>query len=304
MSNERLRGYGFALVAASLWATLGLFYTALESAGLSRMTIVFYRAAVAAAVLFLFLAWRRRDDLRLARRDWSLFLAFGLVGVAAFYAVYIQAIARIGMGVASVLMYTAPAWVTILSVFLFHEPLNGSKILAVVLAFSGCALIGRVYDLDGVQLNLVGILAGLGAGLTYGLYTLFSKIAQRRYTAWATLAYGLGLGAVFLLPFQSCDELARAVSTPWAFLGVVTMGLVPTLIGGVAFNAALQRIPASSASIVATLEPVIATLLGWAFLDERLDWPQLLGGGLVLTAVVILQRAALTGTAMTITREE
>jgi len=295
VDSERLRGYGLALVAASLWATLGLFYTALESGGFSRMTIVFYRAAVAAVTLFIFLAWKRRDDLRLARRDWPLFLAFGLIGVAAFYAVYIQAIARIGMGVASVLMYTAPAWVTILSAFLFHDPLNGPIILAVALAFGGCVLIGRVYDLGGTQLNLVGLLAGLGSGLAYGLYTLFSKIAQQRYTAWTTLAYGLGLGAAFLLPFQSCDELARAVSTPGVFLGIMAMGLVPTLIGGVAFNAALRRIPASSASIVATLEPVIATLLGWAFMDERLEWPQLLGAGLVLIAVVILQRAAFSG---------
>lgn len=289
MRSERLRGYGLALAAAALWATLGLFYQGLAAYGLSRLTIVFYRAALTAVILFSTLGWRRRDWLRLERRDWFLFLVFGLVGVAAFYVVYIYAIGLIGMGMAALLMYTAPAWVTLLSTLFLKERLGGLKVIAVLLACGGCALVGQVYDLASVRLNWLGILAGLGAGLTYGLYTLFSKVAQRRSTSWATLAYALGLGALFMLPLQSPSDLVRAVTTPAALFWLLMLALVPTLGGGVAFNAALRRIPASSASIVATLEPVIATLLGWAFLDERLETPQLLGAGLVLGAVVILQ---------------
>ena len=297
MRADRLRGYGLALVAAALWATLGLFYGGLEAYGLSRLTIVFYRAALTATMLFIVLGLpfgfaqdrRRRDWLRVARRDWLLFAALGLLGVAVFFVIYIDAIARIGMGMAAVLMYTAPAWVTLLSTIFFKERLGGPKIIAVLLACGGCALVGQVYNLASVRLNLLGILAGLGAGLTYGLYTLFSKVAQRRYTSWATLAYALGLGALFMLPLQSPPDLVRAVTTPAALFWLLMLALVPTLGGGVAFNAALRRIPASSASIVATLEPVIATLLGWAFLDERLEPLQLLGAGLILAAVVTLQ---------------
>jgi DME family drug/metabolite transporter len=287
--SDRLRGYGLALLAACLWATLGLFYSALENYGLPRLTIVFYRAAITAVILFLVLGWRRRSWLKLERRDWLLFLAFGLTGVAAFFVVYIHAIALIGMGMAAVLMYTAPAWVTLLSVVLFKEQLTGLKMIAVLLACGGCALVGQVYDLVSVRLNLLGVLAGLGAGLTYGLYTLFSKVAQRRYTAWTTLAYALGLGSLFMLPLQSSADLVRAISTPTTIFWLLMLGLIPTLSSGVAFNAALRRIPASNASIVATLEPAVATLLGWLFLNERLEPLQLVGAGLILLAVVALQ---------------
>ena len=289
MGSDRLRGYGFAIVAACMWATLGLFYTRLEAYGLSRLTIVFYRAAVTAVALFLVLGWRRRDWLRIERRDYLLFGAFGLTGVAAFFVVYIYAIGLTGMGIAAVLMYTAPAWVTLLSAVFFKEQLTGAKGLAVLLACGGCGLIGQVYDLTSVRLNLLGILAGLGAGLTYGLYTLFSKVAQNRYTAWTTLAYALGLGALFMLPLQSAADLTRAATTPTTLLWLLMMGLGPTLGGGVAFNAALRRIPASNASIIATIEPAVATLLGWLFLKERLEPLQLLGAGLILVAVVTLQ---------------
>jgi len=285
---ERLQSYSLALVAAALWATLGLFYRRLEELGLSLLTIVFYRAALTAVILFVVLGWRRRAWLCLRWRACFLFAALGLLGVAAFFVVYIYAIALTGMGMAAVLMYTAPAWVTLLGAFFFQERLGGSKIVAVSLVCMGCALVGQVYDLASVRLNLLGILAGLGAGLTYGLYTLFSKVAQRRHTSWATLAYALGWGAVFMLPLQLPSDLVRAAA-PDTLFWLLMLALVPTLGGGVAFNAALRRIPASSASIVATLEPVIATLLGWAFFDEQLEALQLVGAGLVIIGVLLLK---------------
>lgn len=290
MQSERLRGYGLALVAAGLWATLGLIYHRLESYGLPRLTIAFFRALVAALILFPILGWRQPRWLRVERRDWLLFTALGLFGVAAFFVVYIYAIALTGMGVAAVLMYTAPAWVTLISAVFFEEPLDRLKVGALLLAGVGCALVGRVYDLDSVRLNWWGILAGLGAGLTYGLYTIFSKVAQRRYTSWGTLAYALGLGVLFMLPLQSPASVARALTEPAVLLWLAVLGGFPTLVGGVAFNAALRRVPASDASIVATVEPAIAALLGWACLGERLEGLQLLGAGLILAAVVTLQR--------------
>lgn len=293
MRSERLGGYGLVLLAAVLWATLGLFYKGLASAhDLPPVTIVLFRATIASLTLFPLLVWRQRSWPKLEWRDWLFFAVFGLVGVAAFFVVYAYAITLTGVGVAAVLMYTAPAWVTLFGALFLGERLNWRKGVALVLACIGCALVGRVYDLASARLNLAGILAGLGAGLAYGLYILFSKVAQRRHTAWTTLAYALGFGALFLLPLQSPAALTRALATPSLLFWLVMMGLVPTLGAGVAFNAALRRIPAGNASIVATLEPAIATLLGWAFLGERLEVPQLLGGGLILAAVVILQREA------------
>jgi DME family drug/metabolite transporter len=287
--SERLRGYGLALVAAGLWATLGLIYHRLQAYGLSRLTIAFFRAAVSALILFPILTWRRPAWLKLERRDWPLFVALGLFGVAAFFVVYIHAIALTGMGVAAVLMYTAPAWVALISAIFLGERLGALKIAVLLLACAGCALVGRVYDLNSVRLQAPGILAGLGAGLTYGSYTVFSKVAQRRYTAWGTLAYALGLGALFMLPLQSRADVVQALTSPAILFWLLTLALIPTLVGGAAFNAALRRVPASEASVIATLEPVIAALLGWAFLAERMEALQLLGAGLILTAVVILQ---------------
>ncbi|MBN1287767.1 MAG: EamA family transporter [Anaerolineae bacterium] len=296
--SHTLRGYALVLVGAALWASLGLFYKRLvDGYGLSPATVAFFRALLTALILFAaqaVLAAQRRQRLFptvTTRRHLGTLMIFGLVGIAAFYVIYANAIDLAGVGVAAVLMYTAPAWVTVISAFVLDEPLTRRKAAAVALAFAGAALVARAYELEALRLNPLGTLFGLGAGLTYGLYTLFSKLELRRHSPWTVLTFGLAFGALFMLPVQDMGAVAHAVRTPEIVLWLLAMALGPTLLGGVSFNMGLRAVPASNASIIATLEPVMATLLGWLLLGERLEWPQLLGGALILGAVLLLSRA-------------
>jgi len=292
MNTHRLRGYTLILVAATLWATLGIIFKALiGDYGLSRITIAFFRASLSAVILFAALALRRPSSLHIVARDVLFFAAFGLFGIAAFYSVYVTAIDLAGMSVAAVLLYTAPAWVALISAVFLGEKLTLVKLVAVTLAMAGCALVARAYDLRGLQMNWLGILAGLGAGLTYALYSVFNKVGLRRHDGWTVLAYGLLAGSVFLAPLQSPRLLVTALRQPGAVAWLLVLALGPTLGAGLSFNAGLRYVQVSSASVVATLEPVIASILAFAFLHERLDPAQLVGGGLILAAVIFLTRA-------------
>lgn len=291
MDRPRLRGYALILIAATLWSTLGIIFKALiNDHGLSRITIAFFRASISAAILFAVLALRRPGLLRITRRDLALFVAFGLFGIAAFYVCYITAIDLTGVSVAAVLLYTAPAWVAAISALFLGEPMTTSKLVAVAIAMIGCALVARVHDVHSLRLNLWGLLAGLGAGLSYALYSVFNKVGVRRYDGWTVLAYGLLFGTVFLIPLQSPQWIIAALRQPGADAWLLAMALGPTLGAGLAFNAGLRYIPVSNASVVATLEPVSASLLALFFLGERLDLAQLVGGVLILAAVISLTR--------------
>ena len=286
------RGYGLVLLAAMLWASMGLLYRSLmENHGLRPLTIVFLRAGVAALALLLALVVIDRSQLRLRRRDVPLFVSFGLVGVALFYAIYIYAVDLAGVGVAAVLMYTSPAWVTLCSVLFLGERLTWLKAVSLALALVGAGLVGRVYDLVGLRVQAAGILAGLSAGVAYAAYVLFCKaIAKRGYSPRAALAYGLAIGALFLAPWQDGAELLGILASPSALVQVLVLGLVLTLGAGVAFNEALGILPASVVSIVATVEPVMAMLLGSLVFGEVVGWPQACGAALILLAVALLQR--------------
>ncbi|HHH40907.1 MAG TPA: EamA/RhaT family transporter [Chloroflexi bacterium] len=286
-----LRGYGLILLAAFLWSTLGLFYNRLlHHHDLTTTTIAFFRAAVASLTLFVGLSGRAGRWPAISRREVPFYALFGAFGVAAFFLVYIRAIDRVGMGVAAVLLYTAPAWVALIAALFLGEPLTRRKGVALLLAFGGAALVARIYHLGSVRLDLVGILFGLGSGLTYGLYTIFSKVGVRQRSSWEVLAYALGFGALFMLPWQSAESLRRAVTTPGTLLWLLGLGWLPTLGAGVAFNQGLKTVPAGGASIVANLEPALAALWGALFLHERLEPFQVLGGAMILGAVLILQR--------------
>jgi DME family drug/metabolite transporter len=288
-SNDLLKGYGLVILAAALWASLGLFYKQLfDVYGLSPLTAAFFRAALAAALIMGWLTLRGERVWRLGWRVVRFFAAFGVVGIGAFYLVYASAIDRVGVGVAAVLMYTAPVWVTVLSALFLGESWTAGKGAALALVMVGVALVARVYRPEALQFNVPGILMGLGAGLTYGLYILFGKVGVRRYRPMPMLGYALVFGAATLLPFQASDRIAAALTDPSLLPWLLGVAFVPTLLAGVSFNWGLHYLPASNASIVATLEPVIALILGALLLDEGIEPAQVVGAGLVLAAITML----------------
>lgn len=289
--SKQFTGYLFVLLAATLWGTLGVFYKFLASNYLlSSLEIVFWRALFASLFTFFLLGVWRRNELTFPRQNISLFIAIGVIGIAAFYIVYIYAITTIGIGVASVLLYSAALWVMLFGFIFQGNRIERGKWLALILALTGIVLIGQVYDFDELRLSPLGFIAGLGAGLGYAAYILLNKrISQYGYSSWTVNAYGLGIGAVVLLLLQQPMELRHSLTNPTIMVWLLILGIVPTLGGGLAFYAGLQRLPAVNASIVATFEPVVATTLGWIIFSERLNLPQIIGGILVVGSVILIQ---------------
>lgn len=292
MPDHRARGYALVLLAAALWATLGvIFKQLLDTYRFPQITISFLRALLGGGLVLAALAARRPTELRLTWREAPFFLSFGLLGVAAFFAVYVMAVDLAGVTVAVILLYTAPAWVAVLSALVLGEQLNAPKLACVGLAIAGCALIARIYRLDLRSIGSVaGIASGLASGLTYALYSLFIKAGVRRHSMWTVLGYGYIIGAIFLLPLQPLDGLS-ALAQPGAWLWLALLIGGPTCGAGAAFAAGVRYVPVSNASIIATLEPLIAAVLAYLVVGERLEPLQMFGGGLVLMAVIWLARS-------------
>ena len=290
-SASHLRGYALVLVAAVLWATIGLFYRALVADyGIARGVIVAYRAGIAALVLLVFLAALRPQMLVVRRRDWPYFVSFGAIGVAAFFLCYIQATTTGPLAVAAVLLYTAPLWIALWS-RLQGEALGPRKILALALAFGGCALVANLFDRANLQLNGRALLFGLLSGITYAAYSVWSAEGTRRgYPVWTVVVYSLGIGAVVMFAVQPLRETLRPLQLPGAWPWLLGVSLGPSLLAQTCFTLGLKYVRTSNASILATVEPVVAALIGWLIVvpPEPLNRWQLLGGACVLAAVVVL----------------
>ncbi len=284
--SETARGYVFVALAAILWGTLGLFYRTLhDQYNLPALTIAFLRASMTAIFLIAFAIVLRKDVFRISRHDIPLYLLFGFFGVAAYNFLYIQSVVATNVTTAVMLLYTAPAFVSLMAWKFWREPMNTRKVTSIAVAFMGCALIARAYDMGELQFNAVGLFLGLGAGFTYALYTIFSKFALERHSSWTALIFAFVFGAIFLVPFQSLN-FAPLVQEPFVWIFVLGLVIGPSIGSLALYNAGLTRVPASNASLVATLEPVIASVLAYFVLGERLEIAQLIGGALVVGAAM------------------
>jgi len=287
------------LVAGSLFATSGVLIKYLiQDYGLPPLTVVAARISLAALALFGLLRVRDRQLLRIRTRDIPFFLLFGLICVALLQASWAYAVSLIDVGVAVVLNYTAPAWAALFAWPLLGERLNRQKGIALLLTTAGVALIARIFDAQFLSLNVAGLLWGLISGVLYGLYSIFIRQTLKRYSFWTVVTYTFASGALFLwaavLVMSSGEgSPSRMVSTfaqPGAALWLVILALGPTLIGHTLFAFGLRFLEATVATILATIEPVMATLWAVIFLGESLTWPQVIGGALVIAGVITLQR--------------
>lgn len=287
--NSRL-GVALILVAALLWGTLGIAFRGLQELGATAVAIGFWRALIAAPVIGLFLLVRQPAHLKVAVRDLPLLMGYGLVSVALFFVVYAAAVQYASVAVAAVLLYTAPAWVIVLAAVLFHETITLQKGIAVILTFIGVALVAGIADIGNLNVSFLGLVTGLGAGFTYATFSLFGKAALKNYAPTTTIFYGLLFGALFLLPFvwQEWTAFLAPLNTPQGWGWILYMGILPTAGSFWLYMAGLGYLgDAGRASVLATLEPVIAALLGFLVLNEALSSVQLIGGGLVLVGIMV-----------------
>lgn len=278
----------YILGAGICWGLIGLFSRHLAELGYSSVQITFGRALVTALVMVIFMARYHWQDLQIAKRDIWMFLGTGLCSIVFFNICYFTAIELTTLSVAAILLYTAPSIVMILSVLLFKERFTPRKAVCLVLAFLGCAFVSGIGT---GAVNFVGILAGLGSGLGYALYSIFGRYALRKYTPLTVTTWTFMIATLGLLGFCHVGIMAEtAVLHPLALVWLMLLGVVSTTVPFVLYTQGLQHMEAGKASIIASIEPLTSTVIGVAVFQEQLT---LLGGvGMlcIIGAVVLLNQ--------------
>lgn len=276
------------LIAGVLWGSMGLFVRTLNAQGLASMEIVDLRASVTAAALFVYLLVFDRKLLKIRWKDMWCFLGTGICSIVFFNYCYFKAITLTSLSVAAILLYTAPAIVMVLSYFLFGEKLTKRKLLSLVMTFAGCVLVTGILTEKG-SVTAGGILVGLGAGLGYALYSIFSRYALAKGYASLTITFYTfliaAIGSCFLADMGKVAQVATGSSGSFFFC--LAFGVLCTVVPYLTYTMGLQYVENGKASIIASIEPVTATLLGAALFHEKLTVSGVLGVVLVLVALAL-----------------
>lgn len=276
------------LIAGVLWGSMGLFVRTLNASGLASMEIVGLRAIVTAVALFLYLLAFDRKLFKIRWKDIWCFLGTGICSIVFFNYCYFKAITMTSLSVAAILLYIAPAIVMLLSYFLFGEKLTKRKLLSLVMTFAGCVLVTGILTESG-SISAGGILVGLGAGLGYALYSIFGRYALAKGYASLTITFYTFLIAAIASCFLTDMGKVVRVATDSAgnFFFCLAFGVLCTVVPYLTYTLGLQYVENGKASIIASVEPVTATLLGALLFHEKLTVTGVLGVVLVLAALVI-----------------
>ena len=289
-TKNRNAGPLLIILAGCFWGSMGIFVRKLSEYGLSPIQIVALRITVAALAFALLLLVKDRSGFRIALRDLPLFLGLGLGSILFFTVCYFSAITMMPLSTAAILLYTSPIWIMLMSVLFFREKLNRNKLIALALAFAGCVFVSGI---SGGGLTVTGLLLGLGSGIGYGLYSILGTIALRKYSPYTVTTYTFliaAAGSWFVCsPADLISRFAAGNPVEIALFSCLT-GLVTAVIPFLTYTLGLRTVEASKAGILATIEPMVATLVGMIVFSEPLTLLSGLGIVLILTAVILLNR--------------
>ena len=282
-------GPALILLAGCFWGSMGIFVRRLTAYGFSSIQIVAIRVTLAALIFCILLLIRDPAGFRISVKDIPLFLGLGFGSILFFTVCYFTAITMMPLSTAAILLYTSPIWIMLMSVLFFREKLTGRKLLALALAFAGCVLVSGI---SGEGMTLTGLLVGLGSGIGYGLYSILGTVALRRYSPYTVTTYTFAFAALgawlICRPAEMLAKFAAAPNLPGLVFFCFLTALVTAVIPFLAYTLGLRTVEASRAGILATVEPLVATLIGVAVFSEPLTLLSGLGILLILAAVVLL----------------
>ena len=290
---KKIRSIIYILLSGMLWGCMGLFVRVLNKQGIASMDIVFLRAIVTAVAMVIFLFIFHRRMLKIHWKDFWCFLGTGIASITCFNFCYFKAIMMTSLSVAAVLLYTAPAIVMILSYILFREAFTVRKVIAIVMTFFGCMLVTGMLGQQ-QAITTTGLLYGLGAGLGYAFYSIFSRYAlEKGYHSLTITCYTFIVTTVVSVFFTNVSKVSMVVfSSPLYVMLTVALGLICTVAPYLLYTLGLQEVDNSHAAIIASIEPVTATVLGFVVFGEDITVVKMMGMILVLGGMVVCNKKA------------
>lgn len=282
----------------------GTFYTLLAAAGFAAVSILTSLATAAGLTLATVLAWRytlsavvlvgwvgARQYKRIRPNEMLALVALGGGGQALLVFVALSALAYIPAATLAFLFYTYPAWVALVQAVRGAERLDGRRALALALSFAGIGvMVGLPAASPGAEaLDWRGIALALGAAVIYGAYIPMMRALAKDHPVAPVSAYGkIGSALAFLVLAVSDGSFTYEMSAAtWGVIAALT--IFSTVLPGVFFLMGLVRLGPVRTAIVSTVEPFLTALLGVVVLSQALTLPTILGGALIVAAVVLLQ---------------
>ncbi len=277
------------LLAGSLWGLTGIFVRTLNDSGLDNMQLLFFRSFLTTLVLGVYLLFSDKKKFKIHIKDCRYFFGTGILSFLFFGFAYFYTINHASMPVAAVLLYTAPFFVMLMAAIFFKEKITTVKIIALIMAVAGCLFICGT-DMN-THLTPFVIFTGVASGFCYALYSIFGRVALKKYPSSTVTFYTFlfsMIGSLFVVDF---GKIHTAFSrNPKIIFLTGLFAVVSAVLPYVFYTNGLKYTDAGKASIISTIEAVVAALCGIFVFGESITPLGIIGMLLVISAIVIINR--------------
>lgn len=283
MDFDRTKGVVLSVISAVGFGSMSIFAKLAYAAGVDLATLLFLRFSLAAAMLTAVMFAIRQPWPR--GRDFALLVAMGAVGYVGQATCFFAALHYASAGVTALLLYLYPAIVLLFGKWILRRPLGRQRLIAV-----GLALFGTAMTISGaLQSKPLGLLLGVSAALIYSVYILVGERVVERVGSLPAATVVIGAAALTYSGIWLAGTPQWPVgAVAWGAVGAIA--LLSTTLAILCFFAGMNRLGASDASTISTLEPLTTILLAAWFLGEMLSPPQIVGAAIVLLAVLMIAR--------------
>lgn len=283
------RGYVYVMLAAVFWAISGSSAKFLFNSGVSPFQLIQLRVTIASVLVFVSLFIYNRSLLKIARKDILYFIVLGGVCFAAAQFTYLFTISKINVAAAILLQYLSPSLIALYSVVFARDKPGPIFVISLLGATAGCYLVVGAYNLNMLNLNLAGIVSGLLSAVTFAWYSIQGEYGMKRYDPMTVLFFSLCFAVLpwnmLIPPFSAF--LRPYTPVEWAWISYISV--FGTAVPFALYLKGISLIHATRASITATLEPITAGALSYLFLGEKMELPEIFGGLLVISSIILLQ---------------
>ena len=292
----------FLITAAFGFAAGGVAAKVLREANLDAFRLTQIRITSAALILLIIALIKGKKQLAVKRSEIKDLVLFGVIGIAVVNSFYYFALKYLYVSVALIIEFTAPIWIALYLRFVKKKNISRTAWIGIICAFSGLVLISQVWTSK--SLHPLGVIVAILDALALAYYFLtVDRLGQNRSSLSLT-TWGMGIAAIFwaiALPwwnfpfefltqtFSLSGELSRFSAPGWALILwiVVTATVIPYLLT----VAAIKELSASTSSVIAMLEPIIAGVIAWILLNEAFTNIQLFGCAVVLFGIYLADKA-------------
>ncbi len=286
MNKQTISGL-MVLLAGTLWGTMSVFSKTLTIGyGFSSTEVVFLRAFSCFLIVGTVVLAKDKSLFKINIKDLWVFLGSGILSIAFFNICYFTAINLVGAYTACILLYTSPVFVMLMSALFFNEKITMKKVVAVILAFLGCVMVLA----KNLNVNILGIIFGIFSGFGYALYSIFGKFAtNKKYNSLTITFYSFLIAAIFLVPFCDFNNIKECINiNKFSYLWIVMTGLIVTAVPYFLYTKGIENIENSKAIIIASIEPVVATIIGFVFFMEPISNLSIFGIITVIISIIIM----------------